>query len=231
MNIDENKTEQIFESIKSGNVTMRPRWYFILRDAIGMVAIVIVLLIAVYLASFTIFVLHESGAWFVPVFGLAGWYALFNALPLILILFSAVFVVILAWLVKRYQFGYQWPLLYSFLGAIFLIAAVSFLFIQSSFYNELFAATGSQGLPLIGGYYPGVGVLEPNDIHRGTILLTGSNGFVLRDNVGNVLNIFVSTSTNMAIGTILRAGDIVVVFGDRSATGTVFAIGIEKIAH
>src|SRR6185437_2652081 len=152
-------TDQIIEGIKKGNVKMRPRWYFVLLEILTAVALVIILLIAIYLASFIIFVLHQSGAWFVPVFGLAGWYALFNALPWVLILLSAIFVVVLAFLGKRYQFGYQWPLIYSLLGIIFLVAGMCFLFVQTALYNNLFNSTISHQVPLLGEYYPGIGFL------------------------------------------------------------------------
>src|SRR5581483_4753552 len=97
-------SEGIMKAIKQGDIKMRPQWYFTLRDILGVIAIVLVLLIAVYLASFIIFVLHQDGAWFVPVFGLAGWWALFNALPWTLISLSAVFIVLLAFLARQYSF-------------------------------------------------------------------------------------------------------------------------------
>jgi uncharacterized membrane protein len=220
---------KIFDAIKSGEVKMRPRWYFLLRNTLGVVAIVIILLIVVYLASFIIFVLHQDGAWFVPVFGLSGWFALFSALPWMLILLSALFVVMLAFLAKRYQFGYQWPTLYSVLGAIFLIAAVSVLFIQTSFYDEFFSSSIAQDVPFLGMYYPGFGTLEPNDVHRGIIILTDVKGFVLQDNAGNISNVFVGPSTTVPFGSVFQTGDSAVVFGDRSSTGTIYAVGVEKV--
>lgn len=231
MNDQPTQTNEIFEAIRSGEVKMHSRLYFILRDVLGIVAIVIVLLMAVYLASFIIFVLQGSGAWFVPVFGLAGWFALFMALPWMLILLSAIFVIILAVLVKRYQFAYRWPLLYSFLGIIFLIAATCFLFVQSSFSGEFFSSPIAQEVPFLGLYYPGFGKIESGDIHRGTIVLTGANGFVLRDNIGNLLNVHIVSSTNMMPGLAFRTGDQVVVFGDTSATGTIYAFGVEKVMN
>lgn len=221
--------DELFDAIKNGDLKMRPRWYFILRDFLGVVAIVIVLLAVVYLASFIIFVLHESGAWFVPVFGLSGWFALFNALPWMLILLSAIFIIFLAVLVKRYHFAYQWPMLYSILGVIFLIAAVCFLFIQSSFYNQFFSSGIAQDVPFLGLYYPGFGTLEPNDVHRGVITLTDTNGFILEDNGGGTSTIIIATSTIVPLGPAFQAGDSIVVFGERSSTGTIFAAGIERL--
>ena len=231
-NIQENMQDKIFDAIKSGELKMRPRRYFIMRDVLGVVAIIIILLMAVYLASFIIFVLHQDGAWFVPVFGLSGWFALFNALPWLLILLSAIFVIFLAMLVKRYQFLYQWPMLYSLLGVIFLIAAVCFLFIQSSFYNQFFSSGVMEDVPFLGSYYPGFGTLGPNDVHRGVIssgTLTAASGFILEDNGGGTSTIIIASSTIIPLGPAFEAGDTIVVFGDRSPTGTIYAAGVERL--
>jgi hypothetical protein len=223
--------DNIFDAIKKGDVKMRPQWYFVLRDALAVIAIVIVLLVAVYLASFIIFVLHQSGAWFVPVFGLPGWFALFNALPWMLILLSALFVMVLALLVKRYKFSYQWPMLYSILGVIFLVAAACFVFIQSSFSDQFFRSSIAQDVPFLGLYYPGFGTLEPNDIHRGTIIIVNGNGggFLLQDNGGGTSTIIIATSTVLPFGSGFRSGDIIVVFGERSPSGTINAAGVEHV--
>lgn len=223
--------ERVFEAIRSGKVTMRSRWYFVLRDIMAMIAIIIVLLIAVYFASFVIFVLHQNGAWFVPVFGFAGWFALFSALPWILIILSAIFVVVLAFLVKRYPFGYRWPLLYSFLGIIFLISAVCFVFVGTSFYNAVFNSTASRDFPFLGSYYPGIGVLEPNDIHRGTVTQVGMDEFSLQDTSGDGSEVFIGPETKLALGAVFNVGDAVVVFGNRTASGTILAVGVEKLSE
>jgi hypothetical protein len=222
--------DRILESVKSGQVKMRPRWYFLLRDILGIVAIVIILLIAVYLASFIIFVLHENGAWFVPFFGLAGWYSLFVALPWVLVILSCIFVVALAILARRYQLGYQWPFLYSVLGTIFLIAAVCFIFVQTSFYNTFFGSSVSHEIPFLGEYYPGIGILQADDIHRGEVVASSSLGFTMDDSASGTLLVVVASSTQVPFDPTWNPGDMVVVFGDVSPTGTIKAIGVEKIA-
>jgi len=225
--------EQVLATIKEGNVKMRSRWYFRLRDILAVMAIVIILLMAVFLASFVIFVLHQDGAWFVPVFGLAGWYALFNALPWVLILLSLGFVVVLAILARRYQFGYQWPLLYSVFAVIFLVTAVCFVFVQTSLYGLFFASSVPQDIPFIGSYYPGIGVLGPENIHRGEIVIATADGFVLLDSSGRVLTVLVGPDTNIPFGAspqaVFRPGELVVVFGDISGTSTVKAIGVQQL--
>lgn len=222
--------DEFMAAIKSGKVKMRPRWYFVLLDALAVIAIVIALLIVVYLASFIIFVLHQSGAWFVPVFGFAGWFALFYALPWVLIALSGLFVIGLAFFAKRYPFGYKWPLVYSVLGVFFLIVAVSFLFVQTSFSNALFNAPVPRAL--LGEYYPGVGILAPNDIHRGEIVAVTPYGFLLENLSGSeTSSVVIASETEITFPGLFQVGDNVVIVGDRSATGTIRAFGIEKIGE
>jgi len=225
---ENSNSSELMEAIKSGKVKMRSRRYFLLRDTLAVTSIVIVLLIVVYFASFIIFVLHQSGAWFVPVFGLSGWFALFYALPWVLIALSGLFVIALAFLVKRYPFGYQWPLLYSVLGAFFLVAAVSFFFVQTSFSDALFDSLVPR--ELLGEYYPGVGLLAPNDIHRGEVIAVTPYGFIMENlSGGETSTIIIASGTDLTFLGGLHVGDNIVIFGDRSATGTIQAVGIEKL--
>ena len=236
----ENKTEykdermienSVIDAIKSGKAKMRSKWYFRLQSLLLTGAMVIILLMAIYLASFIVFVLHQDGAWFVPVFGLAGWYALFNALPWVLICLSCLFVIAVAYLVQRYQFGYQWPLAYSFLGIIFLIAGASFIFVQTSFSNAFFTSPIPQELPFLGQYYPGIGILAPSDIHRGAITATTTLGFIMVDFSGRTSTIIIASETDMVLSHIFAPGDVIVVFGDRNMSGTIEAVGIEKLTY
>lgn len=223
-------SDRIMQRIKNREVKMRSRWYFVLRDVLGVTAIIILLLVAIYVASFVIFVLHQSGAWFVPVFGLSGWWSLFNALPWILISLTVVFTILLAILVKRFPFGYKWPLIYSLLAIGFLIAAASFLTIQTSLVQKYFMSSAARGVPLFGEYYPGIGVLSPNDVHRGQIVGILPDGFRLQDGLVTPLRVLVSTATVFSPSVGLHEGDRVVVFGlMNEASGTIRAVGVEKL--
>jgi hypothetical protein len=225
-------SDSIIDAIKSGGVKMRPRWYFVASNVLAGVAIIIILLIAVYLASFIIFVLHEDGAWFVPVFGLAGWYSLFNALPWVLILLSAGFIVLLAWLGWRYSSrSYQWPLFYSLLGIFFLVSATSFLFVKTSFSEQLFDDPLFVGIPLLNSYYPGIGPFAPNDIHRGTIIQIIPGGVLIQGEFGVTSTILIDKKTSFPVSSSLNLNDLIVVFGNRSSTGTILAAGIEKVGQ
>lgn len=221
--------DRIIAVIRSGKAKMRPRWYFILQSALITTAVVIVFIILVYIVSFSFFVLHQNGAWFVPVFGFAGWFAFLNSLPWILVLLSIVFILLLFLLIRRYHFGYHWPLVYSLLAILFVIIGGCLLVIQTSLYEQIFDPEVPQQFPLIGAYDPLMNISSDN-IRRGKIIGITSDGFVLRDIYGRLLPIVVTPhTTNFPFGANFKMGDIVVVFGEWSASGTIQAVGVEKL--
>ncbi len=222
--------EEIMSAIKSGDVKMRPRWYFMLRGALAILAITIVILAAVFFISFVVFFLRKTGEWFVPMFGLQGWYAIFTGLPWVLVCLSGIFVVMLAILAQRYPFGYQWPLFYSVLGAFFLVGSMSFLFIRTSFYRTFFDSSIPREIPLLSEYYPDGGLLVPANIRRGQVIAVLPDGFVIQGQLlGDTSTILVASDTVFPDNTVIHPGDVVVIFAKSSSGTIVEAGGIEKI--
>jgi hypothetical protein len=223
--------DQVIAAITSGQAKMRPRWRFVMRTMLTATAGVIILLFLIYLASFIIFALHESGAWFVPVFGLGGWYAFFNALPLVLIFLVAVFIAILAFLMRRYPAAYHWPLVYSLLAIVFLIVGGGLVIAQTSLSQTLFSTgTGQGGVPFLGAWYGGLTVPDLGDVHEGRVVLIMPNGFVIASFRGTTSTVMIVTSTSLLYGSAFSPGDVVVVFGDRGEDGIIRAIGIERLS-
>lgn len=115
--------DDILEKIKNNQVQMKPRWHFILKAVLTMVGGMILLFLIVYLISFIIFIERQSGAGFITSFGPRGWARFLVTLPWALIALSLVFIGVLELLVRRYEFAYRRPLLYSALGIIIVIGA------------------------------------------------------------------------------------------------------------
>jgi hypothetical protein len=223
--------DDVLSAIKSGKAKMQPKWRYVLRTCLTITALVIIFFILIYIASFIIFILHESGAWFVPVFGFHGWYDLFNAVPWLLICFSGIFILLLALLVHKYPFSYTRPFIYSLLGILFLIAAGCVLIVQTSLEHEFFAGP-DMSLPIIGGFYGGFGVPVLEDVHHGTVLLITSDGFVMEDLHQRPLTVILSSSTAVREATALEPGDGVVIFGPffPGGTSTIEALGVEQLS-
>ena len=229
-NNEAEKAEQkMLGAIREGKVTMRPKWQFALKTALFVVGAAIALLAILYLASFIIFVLRETGVWFTPAFGVAGWFSFFHSLPWLLVLLLVVFVAILAILVKRYAFVYERPLLYLFVGMVILVAGGGFLVAETTFHRSLFNSARHNQLPMLGGFYRGFGMQRFGDVHRGTVISTTTNSFMIQDDGGQTSTIVLGSHMRFP-GSALSIGSSVVVFGIRTPSGTIIAEDIQPVA-
>jgi hypothetical protein len=229
---EEKKIEDnVLAAIHSGQIKMRPRWQFILKAALIATGVVIVLLALIYLVSFILFALHESGAWFVPVFGFSGWIAFFQRLPWVLIGFVVLFIILLQVLVSRYAFSYHRPLLASALCIVGIVLVGGVAISLTRFHNQLFDSARHNGLPVFGAMYRGFGMPRFDDIHRGEINEIMANGFVFQDDDGDTSTVVITPTTRLPLGDGFMASDTVIVFGREDLGGMIRAVGIEKIGN
>jgi ABC-type multidrug transport system fused ATPase/permease subunit len=218
---------KILEAIKEGEVVMRPRWHFVLRSVLMVLGAVLVLLGIMYIVSFIIFALHESGIWFTPVFGGRGWFSFFRSLPWLLIVLSLLFIGVLEVLVRRFSFGYRQPLLYSALGIICVTTFGSVIIAQTSFHRYLFRAAQNGNLPYVGDFYRGFGSPEIPDIHVGVIHDLSDQGFTLMSRHGSQYQVIINATTSFPLGTDFAEGDMVIVIGE-GENRVIEALGIRK---
>ncbi len=210
---------------------MRPRWQFILRGVLAFLGGVLMALVLLYLISLIIFIARQSGAAFVPAFGLKGVWAFLRALPWLLIVFSLVFIVLLEVLVRHYPFAYKRPLAYSACGIIVLVVAGGFIVAGTSLHRMLSDEQGDQRVPrMTQKFYRFFGQYPLREIRRGLIVSTTTSGFILREggrtSSPTVILVGPRTQTQSVDG--LRIGEAVVVFGP-NASDSVQAIGIQEI--
>lgn len=219
--------ESILATIKSGQIRMTPRWHFILKASLVAIGGIIIALTILYLASFIIFALRQTGVLFVPAFGMQGWFAFLSHLPLFLIFLLIIFIIILELLVRHYAFAYRRPLLYSALGIFVLVITGALAVANSSFHGGVSKYADKNSDTFVGKFYVQYGRQRFIDIHRGIIIEMADNGFMMRDRREEVLTVFVTRRTRLPLGADFSIGDIVVVFGDRK-DNQVQAFGIQK---
>jgi len=218
----------VLEAIKAGRVRMRPKWHFVLKAILMALGGVIMLLALLYLASFIIFTSRQTGVWFTPSFGSRGWYEFATSLPWILIVLTLSFILVLEILVKRYAFAYKQPLLYSALGIIAIVFLGGIVLAQTSFHQQLFRYAEDNKLPFGSGFYKSFGLERMAKTELGTIIEVLDPDFMLEDRRGEILRVFIVKETRFPLGTDLREGDTVVVFGDRDGNA-IHALGIRKV--
>lgn len=222
--------EHILETIKTGQVKMRPKWHFALKAALVVLGAAIIFLTVLYLASFIIFALRQTGVLFVPAFGIEGWFAFFSHLPFFLIFLVIIFIAVLELLVRNFAFAYRRPLLYSAFGIFVLAVCGAIVLANSSFHGGMSKYADDNRDTFVGKFYGDYGRPKFTDVQRGMIIEMADNGFMLRNKRKEVLTIVVTRQTRLPLGADFSNGDIVVVFGPRDGV-LVQAFGIQKICN
>ena len=219
---------KILAAIESGKVTMRPRWHFVLQATLVICGLVIVLLALLFLTSFIIFSLRQTGVWFTPSFGYRGIGLFLTSLPWLLIGLTIVFIVILEILVKKYSFAYRQPLLYSALGLVLIVTLGGIAVARTPFHSGIMRQAREHHFPIAEPFYGDLGMMKPSGVHAGNIEEVTEGGFVLNSRRGESINIIVTPDTQLPSGYDLLEGDMVVVIGERD-DDTVQALGIREI--
>lgn len=227
----ENKNERkALSEIESGKVKMRPKWYFLGQTALLVVGTMLLAFVMLFLASFVVFMMRQTGIWFIPAFGISKFGLLLRSLPWILIILVIIFAVILEFLVKQYSFGYRRPLLYSALGIIIIAIAGGIFLEMTPLHRMLYASARNNHLPFGGGIYQhyGGGMMGRNII-AGNITSVSPAGFAIltpRDE-----EIFLNIDSNTEISTLseFKEGDAIVAFIKMEGE-TVTALEIRKIS-
>lgn len=201
----------VMEAIRSGKAPMRPQWYFALRGALIGTGALIAFCLALYLASFAVFLMNETGAWEAPLYGTDGLVPFLRAIPATLILLSLVFIAVLETLVRRHSFAYRAPLLYS------LIAVLATVMTASAFVAPLhrapFRVARHGGMRIGGQLYRRFGVGRVRNVRHGTIDGLVNNGFILRNIEDATSLVRVSPKTHLPKSMVFKIGDTVTIFG------------------
>ncbi|MEK7094174.1 MAG: hypothetical protein AAB903_02440 [Patescibacteria group bacterium] len=224
--------ESVLENIKKHRISMRSRKYFFLQTALFVVGLVIVFAALLYLASFIAFGLMESGVWFVPFFGMRGWFVFFRSLPWILILLTLIFALILEIMVRRYSFSYRRPLLYSMLGIVAIVLIGGFLVSRARFHQQIWQYGRAHQVPMVGGFYRRFGAPNMREVHKGVIREVAPFQFLIEGPEGETSTVIFTARTRVfpfrENG--FSASDTVVIFGDREGR-VIQAFGIKNIGQ
>jgi hypothetical protein len=162
--------DKIIQSIRSGTLKIRPRWHFILKSILLVSGVVLILIGLVSLFSFIIFILNQTGLWFVPRFGFRGVETFLISLPWILIFTSLIFIVSFEILIRKYRFGYKRPLMYSILAVISFAAIGGLALASTSVHSEFYKRARRGQLPLVGSMYRAFGNQHFRNVHSGVII-------------------------------------------------------------
>jgi hypothetical protein len=220
--------QTILNSIKSGGLSRKPRWQFILQATFAAIGVILVLLAAVYLASAVFFALRVNGSWFLPTLGFAGVPEFLRSLPWVLLILSIIFVVLLYELVKRYAFAYGRPLLYSALAVVVVVTASAVLVGFTSLHKGIFQLARDGELPFAGTpLFENFG-RQPNDVTIG--IITSLSRMSMTITAHDRISYTITLSATIQPPANAKAGDEVVVLGYRH-DNTIDVEAIRSLQH
>lgn len=203
--------KSILEKIKKGDIKKIPKFLFSLRGALFSLAIIVIFLIILFLASFILFSLQASGLWRLPIFGLKGIDLLIKNFPWILIALVITLVVIFEVLVNRYSFSYKRPLLYSFLVIIMMVIISSFFVLKTPLHKKIYQ--NSKGDAFIQSFYDKYLNPPPEEFHPGTVLEINTTGFILERGDKTTISVKISKNTQMPSNFEIHEGGRLLVVG------------------
>lgn len=219
--------DKLLKDIEAGKVKMKPRWQFVSRAVLWVLGLVLATLTLLYLASFIIFILAQTGVWFIPGFGLRAIGPFFASLPWLLLLIAVVFLILMEMLVKRYSFGYRKPLLYSVAGIIIFVLIGGFAIAQTPFHRGLFEQANNNRLPIAGGLYREFGMRPPHNLEIGIVSEVRANGYLISNPRNQIIEITTNAETEYPLGNDIQINDNIVSFGKR-INDTVFEASVVR---
>ena len=207
--------DKLIQKIQTGEISMRPKWHFMLKAGLLLVSVVLVALIAVYLFSFLLFTLHRSGLIFAPQFGWHGVMMFIVASPWLLISILGIFLLILFVLVSHYSFSYQKPLVYSVVGLVLLVISASSFIQYLGIHDRMQSFSDRHNIPGLRPLYNDPVDRRPPGIETGEIIEITKSGFILKSERGEELNIIITNRTKTPPSLTLVENLEVTVFGER----------------
>lgn len=219
---------KVLLAIETGKVKMKPRWEFVLQTILIILGAIILVLALLYLFSFIIFIMRQSGLWFIPAFGLKGVMPFLESLPWFLILLVVGAIIILEFLVKHFSFIYRKPVLYSLVGIVGMVIFGSLALANSQFHRGMFEKAELDNLPLAGELYKEYGKKKYENIAEGMIKEVAESEYVIENRRGDTIKVLFDKKLKVDPINDLQIGDVVVVIGQKT-NGAIQAEGIREV--
>lgn len=221
----------VFEKIRKGEISMRPKMYFIARAALLIIVAVIAFIIAMFVLSFAFFSIHESGEQFLLGFGQRGLLAFIALFPWWSLVFTILLILLLDYLLRYFKFGYRVSMLEIFLFALAVVIIAGIIINFTPLHSSLLNNADNDNLPIIGSLYEQIhDSHEAQGVYRGDITSIQGNEFVIthndtdRDSDDGTWTIMAPEGFDI---TTLHVGERVYVAG-KFIRGIVYAYGIQE---
>lgn len=237
-NIQQNSIkEEILQKIKSGQVSMRPKYYFIIKVIALAFTTFVTFILSAVIVSYVIFSIKASGQTNLLAFGPRGLYHFLLALPWVILVVDLILIAFLDWLLKSFRFGYNSSVMFIFVVTMVSITVLATLINYTSFHRSLLFRAENKHLPVAGGFYVGLRMSHGNQgMFRGEVVsIISTSTFYIKhhdfdsDTDDGLIEVFTPQGSDV-FTLLLRNGDEVFVAGDRIPSG-IRAYGIRKLTE
>ena len=172
--------ESVLDKIRAGGVSMRPRYYFTTQVVLIGIVSILALVFSVFVLSFGVFSIHESGEQFLLGFGTQGLAMFVSLFPWGLLVSVLVLLVLLETLLRNFRFAYRTPALRIFVWLLLLASVGSAAIGFTSLHPFLSEQADHDALPVIGSFYEQIhDSQQPRGVYRGRVVSVSGSRFVL----------------------------------------------------
>lgn len=224
--------EKILEKIKSGQITMRSRTYFLLHAALMIFSLAITFFVGWFLIGVLFFLFNQAGVWHLSIFGISGFLAFLSSFSWIVLLIGLASLVVFEIVLKKFPFGYKNTLLYSVLVFAAIILIGNMAVNAAGLNNRLHGFLQKQKIPVVNKIYESQGEFLKRNIISGQIQEITSDGFILNNDEKGQVKIKVNNFTAFPSGNDLKIGEDVFVGIKKTDIGNmeeIKALGVEKM--
>lgn len=131
-----NIEDLVMDKVRSAEVRMKPKWYFVLGSVLAIVSLTALTIAAVFATNLSIFLLRQHGP-------MGQWRLeqMLNSLPWWIPILAILSAALSAWLLKRFDFSYRQNFPLILLGFIISIILAAFILDQSGL-NDTWSRRG-----------------------------------------------------------------------------------------
>lgn len=209
-----NLKSKILESVQKNNLTMIPKWKFVLFSLLGLVGMVFAFLLIVFVVSLILFVLSRYGFMYMPFFGVMHIFQTFRAVPVLLFLAAVLLIVLVEVLSRQYEFSFKRPLLVTVLSSTTLALVVGFVVSETKMHEYVKMYAKNNHIGMMEQIYDRPAPFKRRDgidVVRGEVLLSSSTSTMLKLFNDAEIIAYVSATDTMYIPP--KIGDDIVILG------------------
>lgn len=219
--------DNLLARIKDGQLAMKPGWHFALKSVFYVSGLLLTLLIGIYLLSFVLFVLRETGLWWTPEFGMMGILFFVTMSPWLLITITGVFLATVYLLVRHFGHNYRHRATYTLMAVVLLLILGASIIDYLAVHDKVRQFSNERNIPGISPLYRHSPDRRPKDITPGQVIASTEQSLRIKNREGEYTVSI--TEAKRPVGFIPKPGDHVLVFGSYTGTSTITAKGIRPL--